>query len=129
MLVSYGISKFVSVIKESYVSAEEAAKAFQENLEEVKQQAEKYKEATENIQDYIATYKELGNKTKLTTEEKQQLLDIQEQLIDTYGSEAQGIDLVNGKYNEQIQKLRELSSEQAKEWYNSASVAYDAAEL
>lgn len=122
-LASYGISKLISIIDDAYVSEEEAAKAFQENVEKIKEKSEKYKEATKNIQDYIVTYKELGNKTKLTAEEKQQLVDIQEQLIDTYGSEAKGIDLINGKYDEQIQKLKKLSAKQAQDWYNQQNIS------
>ena len=49
----------------------------------------------------------------MTTDEREQLLNIQKELIDTYGSEVQGIDLVNGKYDEQIAKLRELEKEKA----------------
>ena len=45
-----------------------------------------------------------------------------------YGAEATGIDLVNGKYGEQIQILKELNEEKFKELENSQQAALTAAE-
>lgn len=49
---------------------------------------------------------------------KSQLLDIQSQLSNSYGEQADGIDLVNGNLDEQIEKMQQLKIENAKSWLN-----------
>lgn len=84
-----------------------------------------YETEKKNIDDNIAKYKELSEKlddTSLSTSEvksiKEQLLDIQNQLNEKYGAEATQIDLVNGKYDEQIKKLDTLAKKKANEYVN-----------
>ena len=72
-------------------------------------QIEKYKELKETL-----------DKGNLSTDEsrsiKEQLLGIQQSLIESYGDEASNIDLVNGKYREQLGLLSELSKEKATDY-------------
>lgn len=75
-------------------------------------------EEADKLADIIAKYKELGSKTNTTWEEKVQLSEIQNELIDSYGVEADKIDLVNGKYDEQLEKLKNLSKARLKELQN-----------
>lgn len=79
-----------------------------------------YETEKKNIDDSIAKYKELSEKlndSSLSTSEvksiKEQLLSVQDQLNEKYGAEATQIDLVNGKYDEQIEKLDKLSKKKA----------------
>ena len=64
--------------------------------------------------------KETLDNGNLSTDEarsiKEQLLEIQKSLIDSYGNEASNIDLVNGKYKEQLGILSELSKEKATDY-------------
>ena len=68
-----------------------------------------YESERTTLDENISKYKELGQKlndTFLSAEElqsvKQQLSSVQDSLNEKYGSEATQIDLVNGKYDEQI---------------------------
>lgn len=79
-----------------------------------------YEDEKKNIDDSIQKYKELSEKlsdSSLSTSEvksiKEQLLSVQDQLNEKYGAEATQIDLVNGKYDEQIEKLDKLSKKKA----------------
>lgn len=79
-----------------------------------------YEDEKKNIDDCIAKYKELSEKlndSSLSTSEvksiKEQLLSVQDQLNEKYGAEATQIDLVNGKYDEQIKKLDKLAKKKA----------------
>lgn len=79
-----------------------------------------YEDEKKNIDDSIAKYKELSEKlndSSLSTSEvksiKEQLLSVQDQLNEKYGAEATQIDLVNGKYDEQIKKLDILAKKKA----------------
>lgn len=79
-----------------------------------------YETEKKNIDDSIEKYKELSEKlndSSLSTSEvksiKEQLLSVQDQLNEKYGAEATQIDLVNGKYDEQIEKLDKLAKKKA----------------
>ena len=93
-----------------------------------------YEDEKKNIDDSIAKYKELNDKLQdnsLSTSEvydmKSQLKDIQDKLIESFGNEADGIDLVNGKYDEQIAKLDTLSKQKATDYVaeNNANIKSD----
>lgn len=108
-LVSWGISWFVSELN-NLAHAEENARKHSAELTSA------YETEKKNIDDTITKYKELSEKlndTSLSTSEvrsiKEQLLSVQDQLNEKYGAEATQIDLVNGKYDEQIRKLDKIA--------------------
>ena len=79
-----------------------------------------WQEDNSSIDDSITKYKELHSKlsdTSLSTEEveqaKESLVSVQKDLIDKYGEEVKGIDLVNGKYSKQLGLLDQLSKKKA----------------
>lgn len=79
--------------------------------ESISETAKEAKEQTDTLNDLIKSYEEFADKTSYTAEEKEKLKSIQEQLSESYHTEVSDIDLVNGKYDEQIEKLRELKKE------------------
>ena len=116
MGVSIGISLLTSQIIKMIRAKEDARKKTLELTNT-------YKEEQETLDGQIAKYKEL--KTKLDNENlsadesrsiKEQLLGIQESLVDLYGEEASNLDLVNGKYREQLGLLGQLTKEKATEY-------------
>ena len=116
-LVSMAMTYFI----ENVIKAEEKAReAAEKQAEEIKEMAAAYKEATNSIHESIDVFVELRSKTALTNDEKDRLLSIQESLIETFGIEAKGIDLVNGKYDEQLEKLKEISLSKGEQWHYNA---------
>lgn len=95
--------------EEARQSAIELTNAYNQEKSSLDSQIEKYKELKETL-----------DKGNLSTNEarsiKEQLLGIQQSLIDSYDDEASNIDLVNGKYKEQLGLLSELSKEKATEY-------------
>ena len=95
-------------------------KMYKEHLVDTANAAtEAWDNSLSDIQSKIQQYQEL--KTKLdsgdlsqseTIEVKQQILDLQNQIVASYGDQAQGIDLVNGKLDEELQKLQNISQQQ-----------------
>ena len=85
-----------------------AVNAQNELREKISQTAQEAKEETDNLNDLIKSYEEFADKVSYTAEEKERLRDIQQELTDMYHTEVDNIDLVNGKYDEQIEKLRKL---------------------
>lgn len=116
MGVSLAISALVSQISK-WIHAQEEARQKSVEL------TNSYKEQQTSLDSQIEKYKELKetlDKGNLSTDEsrsiKEQLLEIQQSLIESYGDEASNIDLVNGKYKEQLGLLSELSKEKATDY-------------
>lgn len=99
--------------------------AHKDLLESTKENLNIDKENQKVMQEVIDEYAEFANKTSYTAEEKSKLNEIQSKLIETYGSEADNIDLVNGKYDEQLKLLQEINLEKAKETRDSAQAYYN----
>lgn len=113
MVVSWVLSEAISWLND-LAHAEENARKRSEEL------TSSYEDEKKNIDDSIAKYKELSEKlndTSLSTSEvrsiKEQLLSVQDQLNKKYGAEVTQIDLVNGKYDEQIKKLDAFAKKKA----------------
>lgn len=82
------------------------------------------------IQEYESLKTQLDSGTLTDTEEiavKQQILDLQHQITESYGEQAAGIDLVNGKLETQKAMLNAISSEKADENIRDNETAYDKA--
>lgn len=99
----------------------------QESIQHTKDSIAEIEERNKSIDDNISKAQELRDPLDsgtLTEQEayntKSQLLDIQSQLSDSYGEQADGIDLVNGKLDEQIEKMQQLKVENAKSWLNDS---------
>lgn len=99
----------------------------QESIQHTKDSIAEIEERNKSIDDNISKAQELRDSLDsgtLTEQEayntKSQLLDIKSQLSDSYGEQADGIDLVNGKLDEQIEKMQQLKVENAKSWLNDS---------
>ena len=106
----------------------EMAQAWEQVSKQAAEATSKYKEQASTIDDYKSKITELKNalsNNNITYAEardkRSQLLDIQKELIDTYGSEASGIDLVNGSLDEQIGKLEKINELKRQEWENEVN--------
>ena len=109
-------------------------RSVEEAVSTAKSAGTKWEESNTSIQDNISKITELRSALdsgKLTEQEaydtKSQLLDIQNQLSESYGSQAQGIDLINGKYDEQIAKIKELTEAQANQFLTENKKGIDKA--
>ena len=116
MLIGIGIDLLINGIDKAIHYSEDLRKASTELTNQ-------YKEEQETLDDSRQSYEELAKKMQnanLTTDEvksnKEELAKIQTDLIDKFGLEAEGIDLVNGKYDEQIKKLDQIERQKAKDY-------------
>lgn len=123
-VISWGIGKFVSKLDDVIVTEEEAKQKAEELKQQSLENAQAAKDELDKIADLISQYEEFKDVTSLTADDKETLKSIQDQLIESFGREADGIDLVNGKYDEQIQKIRTASEEKLKNYEISAEESY-----
>jgi len=110
--------------REAQASLEEKRRR-EENIEKIKEEAKSYTESVKNLKDYTDTYEKLSKKISLSTDDKEELLKVQNSLYDSYGKEAESIDLVNGKYEDQIEKLKQLTTLEIQRARQAAQIAYD----
>lgn len=126
---SYAISSiatnFISGIYNK-ISGKEEKELREKGNKKFTERTEQYKNEIKTIDDLEAKYTELNEKLKdntLSTSEllsvKSDLRGLQDQMIEQYGAEANGIDLVTGAYDDQIEKLVELRKEQAQQYLYS----------
>lgn len=97
----------------------------QQALSDGADSAKKYSDEAKSIQDLVSQYQQLTASGKTDSDTKTQLLSIQSQLLTSYGSEAKGLDLVNGKYDDQIKKLQALSKQKADDWVRENQTSID----
>lgn len=86
------------------------------SIDELATATKDLKNAQSDIENTIASYSKIATTVADVNDRKTQLLELQNNLQDTYKDEADGIDLVNGKYSEQIKKLQELAEEERKQY-------------
>ena len=87
------------------------------------------------INDYktqISSLKESLDEGNLSEQEaydaRKQLISIQDELVEKYGDEAAGIDLVNGKYQEQLDILNGIADQKAKDYLNEHNESINTAQ-
>ena len=114
--ITLAIQALISKFSELIHAQEEARK-------EAVELANSYKDQRTSLESQIAKYQELQDslsKGNLSADEersiKEQLLEVQNSLVESYGNEAANLDLVNGKYETQIGLLSELSKEKANDY-------------
>lgn len=114
--------------------AEEARQAIYDEATLQEDKAQILENVIDKYSELAQKYDELRNKTELTSNEEEELKSIteqltsaKEQLTDVYGAQAKNIDLVNGKYDDEIKKLRELNKQQLIVLENSQQAALDTA--
>lgn len=115
-------------------SCSENLKEMNATAEEMMDAAEEYMKQSEELSEVSEKYSEIENSEKSAYEKGVELKNLQDLLIEQYGSQAEGIDLVNGKYDEQlgllgdlIDKNKELSLQSAKAAYLTAKEAQEKA--
>lgn len=120
-------------IVSSIIQAIEAHK--QALIDQATEATSAWEDSQTSLENYQSRYEELKNKLAsgdLSESEtlaiKQEIADLQSEIVNKYGEQASGIDLVNGKLDEQKAKLAEISHNEALSILNNNQAAYDDAE-
>lgn len=94
--IAEGISGIANYEKNLASAAKSAGEAIKQTDSDIDSYKDKITELQEVLTDHSSTVEEVASA-------KQQLLDIQSELTEKYGSEASGIDLVNGSLERQLE--------------------------
>lgn len=94
-------------------------------VEDLTEITKKYADEANELDDIAEQYEIIAEAEGEDAEKKDELRILQEKLIDQFGDEAAGIDLVNGKYQDQITILQNLSEEKRKDAAEAAQQVLD----
>ena len=108
--IMYIISIGIKALNDLAHAEENAMKAAQENVETTQAKVDEYKSQQEQIDELIEKYKALREaENNDNTQTRSQLVSLQEQITNLVGDEADNLNLVNGRLDEQLAKLKEIN--------------------
>lgn len=110
-----------------YFAFKQTNAAAKDNAQIIEDSNKKYEELGNKLQETENYYKDNYKLIQSNTDVKNRLFQMQNDLIDTYGLESQGLDLVNGKYDEQILKLKDLNKEKLNQEIKDTKLRVNAA--
>lgn len=117
-LISLGVSAVINVVSEQINAVNKRMNETNSSISELRENTkalDDYKEKTKRLREEL----DKGGLTlSEVTDKRKELYDIQEILIDKYGKEAEGIDLVTGSIEEQIAAIDELNAKKTGVWLN-----------
>lgn len=105
--ISIAISAIVKSIEYLATAEERASEKNREFVETTQEVLKNHKQEQENLQGIIDKYTELYTSTNDMTSVKKDLISLQDEIVDKYGEEANAIDLLNGKYSDNIKLLNQ----------------------
>ena len=127
ILVAAGVTAAVAAfsaynnsVKEAVSSARESGDAWEENNTSIEDNISRIQELRTELASGTLTEQEAADA-------KSELLSIQESLSDSYGDQVQGIDLINGSLEQQIELLDKVSQKQSENFLNENKKGIDKA--
>lgn len=127
-----GATLAITAVSALYTWHQNQLQKIQDSVAALKNEATELTETRNATDEYINQIEELNYKlhSSILTEEesyeaKSQLYEIQQSLIETYGDQAAGIDLVNGKLDTEIEKIKKASQAEAKLFLNDLKTNKD----
>lgn len=106
---------------------EKAKQAAEENEQKVNDVASAANDQREQLNDLIAQYSKLASAGDFDSSSREQARSIQDQITELVGSQADNLDLVNGKLDDEVSKLKNISAEQAKQNANALQTKVESA--
>lgn len=114
------ISSYNNSVKEAVSSARESGNAWEENNTSIEDNISRIQELRTELESGTLTEQEAADA-------KSELLSIQESLTDSYGNQVEGIDLINGSLQQQIDLLDKVSQKQSENFLNENKKGIDKA--
>lgn len=129
MGVSWAISTLISEISDLINAEENAYNKAKEIADKSREKTKNMGEEQSSLSDLISQYKELAKSGTTDSESREKVKNIQDQIVSLVGDQADGLDLVNGKLDTELAKLKEIQSTQIQGNISSFEKAYsDAAD-
>lgn len=121
------IAVMVSVMINFANAAKEASEKADELKEKLVNEAQVAREEVETLRELIEKYKELANSDTQDAATREEIKRIQSDITDLVGAQAANLDMVNGKLDEELEKLYEAEKLTEQRALDSSVSAYHAA--
>ena len=121
------VTAVITVFNKLQEAADEAAERYEENFNKLTEASKAATDARVSVGSLIEQYKELADASNgaWSVEEANELKGIQEQITSLVGDQAGNLDLVNGKIDEEYQKLLSIYSLLSDDELAAAESAYN----
>jgi hypothetical protein len=90
-------------------SKENANKRLEEAVQSLTRSSDATRREYDEVSRLIREYERIGSQTNITSDEKNKLAEIQNTLNNKYLTEAERLDLINGKYSDNIALLQQIA--------------------
>lgn len=114
------ISSYNNSVKEAVSSARESGNTWEETNTSIEDNISRIQELRTELESGTLTEQEAADA-------KSELLSIQESLTDSYGNQVEGIDLINGSLQQQVDLLDKVSQKQSENFLNENKKGIDKA--
>ena len=129
MGVSWAISALITKIGELINAEETAYNQAKEVAEASREKVENISNEQNSLSELIEKYKELAKSDMTDSTNRAEIKDIQDEITKLVGAQADNLDLVNGKLDEELAKLKDIQSTQLQTNISTFEKAYvDAAD-
>ena len=119
--VSIGVMAFSSLND----AAAKAAQAAEEQAQKSKEVADNAKDEIKSLTDLIDKYKELASADRTDNSNREAIKEVQDEITQLVGAQADNLDLVNGKLDEELDKLKNISAQRISDNISSYRTAYN----
>lgn len=128
ILIIAAVVGLVTAFNSLSTAAVDASEKSKEAAQQAMEVTAKLDEEAERVDELIEKYKELKDTEYVDADTREQIRDIQKEINKLVGGETEGLDLVNGKLDDQLAKLKQIQLEKAKEDSASYIAAYSSAQ-
>lgn len=113
--LAVAIQAVVRVLSDLIHFQERQAEAAREQAERSGETAKKAKEEADSIEELIKKYEKLKSSEDLDASGREEIRNIQSEITKLVGTQADNLDLVNGKLDDELEKLRNISKQKAED--------------
>lgn len=128
-LVAWGIQAALTAIANAFDdmahSAKNASEAADEAFEASSDKLSDIQEESESLKELIARYEELASSDNVDASTRKEIAEVQRQINDLVDTQGTGLDLVNGKLQDQLAILQKITGEQNRDTIRAASNTLD----
>ena len=118
--ISEVIGGVISYLDELSHKAQNIAEEAESKFSESNEKNETYKQNIKSLDEYRQKYQEILNSNDSEIGKRKSLLELQGNINKLVGTQCEGLDLVNGKLDDQIAKIGEITKSQKEQYYQNS---------
>ena len=118
--ISEVIGGVISYLDELSHKAQNIAEEAESKFSESNEKNETYKQNIKSLDEYKQKYQEILNSNDSEIGKRKSLLELQGNINKLVGTQCEGLDLVNGKLDDQIVKIEKITKSQKEQYYQNS---------